>query len=224
MYYVTKSIYLGPRKALGSNFLQGQDAHGGGYTAGAYSLATANTNTIWTVAKNASGSYSYMTASVTATVFNTIVKPFGTTLAATGSGWVFGPYTGVFAQNTMSFQIDYVATTANAQQGLISYRLWRANTIAGGGASLITPTYRKTNIIAGSTGGNRVSGSWLMTSSLSMKNEYLVLEVAWGITTAGGANGCNYVFRQGSGSFFRTGPYEDNTFVPLSDDNIGDNG
>ena len=63
-----------------------------------------------------------------------------------------------------------------------------------------------------------------MTSSLSMKDEYLVLEVAWGITTAGTANGSNYIFRQGSGSFFRTGPYEDNTFVMLSDDNIGNNG
>lgn len=223
MYFVSRSIWLTGRKFLTGNYLLGNDTVGG--TGEAYTLATSNTNTIWTVAKNASGSYSYMTASATATVFNTIVKPFGTTLdTARGPGWVFGPYTGVFPPNTMSFQLDYVSTTVNAQQGLISYRLWRASTIVGGGASLITPTYRKTNIIAGSTGGNRVSGSWLMTSSLSMKDEYLVLEVAWGITTAGGANGCNYVFRQGSGSFFRTGPYEDNTFVMLSDDNIGNNG
>lgn len=224
MYYVTKSIYLGPRKVLGSNFLQGQDAHGGGYTAGSYTLATANTNTIWTVAKNASGSYSAMTASVTATVFTAAPKLTFTALPAIGDGWIFGPYNGVFPRNTMSFQLDYVSTTVSAQAGLITYRLWRASNVAGSVASLITPTYQKTNIIAGTAGGNRVSGSWAMTSSLSMQNEYLVLEVAWGITTASGANNSNYVFRAGSGSFFKTGPFEDNSFIMLSDDNIGNNG
>ncbi len=217
MYYVSKSIYLSSSAYPGSTYLRGIDAHGSFVP---YDLRPANSNTSWTVAKNASGSYSWMSASSAATVFTTTVKPNGPLATTRGPGWVFGPYTGVFSRNTMSFQINYAATTTNAQQGLVSYRLWRGSNPSGTGASLITPTYQKSSIIIVNATGNRVTASYLMTSSLSMQNEYIFLETAWGITTAGGANGCNVIFRPGSGSFFRTGPYEDNTFVMLSDDNI----
>lgn len=214
MYYVSKSIWLGGSKPAGSNFLFSPDPHGGGYTS--YSMPPTNTTTIWTVAKNASGSYSYMTASATSTVFTTLVKPFGTALAtAIGPGFVFGPYTGVFAQATMSFQVDIVATTVSSQRGLMTYRLWRSN-LAGSAASLITPTYQKTSIgilkTAGN-GGERINASFAPTSSLSMRDEYLILEIAWGITTASGNNSSNVIVRTGSGSFFRTGPFEDNTVI-----------
>jgi hypothetical protein len=223
MYYVSKSIWLGGSKPEGSNFLFSPDPHGGGYDS--YSMTPTSTTTIWTVAKNASGSYSYMTASATSTVFTTLVKPFGTALTTTtaGPGFVFGPYTGVFAQATMSFQVDVVATTVSSQQGLITYRLWRANR-NGSGASLITPTYRKTTIGVPRTaanGGDRISASFAPTSSLSMRNEYLVLEIAWGITTASGANNSNVIIRTGSGSFFKTGPYEDNSFTITGGEEVG---
>lgn len=218
MYYVTKSIYLSSSLYPGSTYLRGVDPHG---SFEPYYLIPVNSNTSWTVAKNVSGSYSYMSASTAATVFTTTAKPNTTALNTTrGPGWVFGPYTGVFARNTMSFQLNYAATTVNAQAGLVTYRLWRGPDPTGTNASLITPTYQKTNIITVNTTGNRVSASFIMTSSLSMTNEYLFLETAWGITTAGGSNGCNVILRAGSGSYFRTGPFEDNTWVMLSDDNI----
>ena len=217
MYYVSKSIYLSSSAYPGSTYLQGVDAHGSFVP---YNLNPANSNTSWTVARNASGSYSWMSASSAATVFKTVVKPNGPLATTRGPGWVFGPYSGVFQQAMMSFQLNYAATTVNAQRGLVTYRLWRGPNQNGTGASLITPTYQKSSIIIVNATGNTTTASYLMTSSLSMQNEYIFLETAWGITTAGRSNGCNVIFRPGSGSFFRTGPYEDNTFIPLSDDDI----
>lgn len=200
----------GSKAYPGSVYLMGIDAHNA-YVP--YNTRTAASTTTWTVAKNVSGSYSYMTASTAATVFTTLVKPFGTTLTANPVGWVFGPYTGVFQQFPLSFTMSVNASTVNAQVGLLTYRIWRANSPGGSGASLITPTYRKTSGVTLATTPRLISASFSLTSSLSMQNEYLVLECAWGITTAGGANGCNVIFNAGSSSFFRTGPYEDNTFI-----------
>lgn len=210
MYYESKSLYLSSSRFPASNFLRAADAH-------QFPTATinpVNTSTSWTVAKTASGSYSSMTASTAATVFSTTIKPNETLNNTAGEGWISGPYLGVFAKNTMSVQWNVIATTVNSQQGHINYRIWKSTTPTCQTASLITPTVRKTNIgVLVSTGGLRVSGSFNMTGSVIMNNEYLVLETAWAITTAGGSNNSDVIVRAGSGSFLKTGPFEDNTFI-----------
>lgn len=221
MYYETKSIYLSSSVQPGSTYLTAVDAHG---SLRPYSLRPTTFNLPrWTVAKNASGSRSSMTASVVATVFTTRQKPEGTTFLTTnGPGWVFGPYTGVFPYTTnatMSVQFDYWASVVSAQQGRVQFRFWRANDLAGTGASILSPVIQ-TNIIVVNATGNRTTGVFPLTSSLVLKDEYIFLEAAWAITTAAGSNTANVIFRAGSGSFIRTGPFEDNTFIPLSDDDI----
>ena|SRR6185503_4405647 len=217
MYFVSKSIWLDGTASAVSVYLRGIDMHYSSPT----SATPAPTTTAWTVGKTASASYCPMTASTTvgASTFTTVFKPDGGLSSTIGEGWCFGPYTGVFAKNTMSIVLNYVATTVNAQAGRVFFRIWKASDVSGSNSSLVTPTARSTQaqiIVDGGT--TRLSASFIMTSSLFMNNEYLFLETAFGVTTAGGANGCDVVFRQGSGSVFTTGPFENNTFVILSDD------
>jgi len=214
MYYTTASIYLTGSAYPQSLYQLGADSHGGF----SYTIApSVGAPTRWTVAKNASASISWMTGSGVATVFTTTQKPSTAFLPATnGPGWVFGPYAGVFpltSAATMSLQIDYWASTVSSQAGRLQYLIWKANDAAGTGASLITPTVQTTNIITVNATGNRVTSNFPLTSSLIMRNEYIIIVAAWAITTASGANNSNVIFRAGSGSFFKTGPFEDNTVI-----------
>jgi P2-related tail formation protein len=216
MLYATKSIWLTSSNAPASNYLLGLDAH--------FSLPTSqnpiNSSTSWTVAKNASASYASITASSAATNWSTVVKPDGTLSSTIGEGWVFGPYSGVFSQNTFSLQINVIATTVSSQAGKIQYRLWKASDVSGSNSSLITPTIQSTQTAAVIAGGALIfSSSFIMTSSVTFNNEYFFIEAAWAVTTAGGSNSSNVIFRAGSASFFTTGQFEDNTFIMLSDDN-----
>lgn len=220
MYYTTKSIWLWNDKRPGSNFLKGIDQH-----QEAVALAPANMTTGWTVAKTASGSYCSVTASVTvaAANFTTTFKPDDGLTTAVGEGWVFGPYTGVFAQSTMTFQANMIGTNISSQQGRIFWRLWRANDVVGTSPTLVTPVVQQTPIgVVLANGSLRLSSSYTMTQPLSLANEYLFLEAAWGITTAAGANAANALFQRGSGSFFKfNGVYEDNTIFIVGDDMPG---
>lgn len=218
MYYISKSIYLTSSAYTNPNswYLKGIDTHQSQPT----SYNTVPTTTIWTVAKTASGSYSSMTASTIATVFGTANKPDGGLNPLVGEGWVFGPYTGVFAKDTMSLSMSFTTTQANNQAGRFTYRLWKASDVSGSNASLITPSkqYSSIGII---TALRVITGSFILTNPVVMNNEYMFLETAWAITTQGGNPSCNIIFNAGSSSKLITGPFEDNTVFITGDDNPG---
>lgn len=178
--------------------------------------------TIITVAKNSSASYCSFSASATSTAIAAATKPDGVLSTVVGEGWVFGPYTGVFTQNTMSISMSIDATTVSSQQGQFRFRIWKASDVSASNPILITPGARSTQIAAITAATNLIlSASFAMTTSVTMNNEYLFVEAAWGITTAGGSNSADVRIRHGSASVFRTGPFEDNTVFIVGDDNPG---
>lgn len=216
MYYVSKSIWLSSSRAPGSLYLDGVDPH----QMTPLDLTPRPTNTIWTVAKRASGSYSSITSSTTSTAFGTVIEPDETLSTVVGEGWVMGPYTGVFplgSKSTMSLFINVDATTANVQQGLFQWKLWKASDVIASNPVLITSNITKTQIGVVTTGtGLVLSGSFPLTQSIIMNNEYLYVVGAWAITTAGSSNFTNIRLRAGSGSYLKTGPFEDNTVFIIS--------
>lgn len=218
MYYTSKSVYLSSSVYPGSLYLAGRDPHCNPPTA----YKPVPTTAIWTVAKNVSGSYSSMSGSATAIVFTSSFKPDGVLSTVVGEGWVFGPYTGVFAVATMSISLSYDATVVSAQQGRFFCRFWKASSLTTTDSSLITPSVLFSNVGTVTAGqGLVLSASYLLTSSLVMNNEYIFVENAWGITTAAGSSTANVRFLAGSASVFKTGPFEDNTIFIVGDDMPG---
>ena len=218
MYYTTKSFWMTGSISAGEAFLDTVDRY---YFPISRSIASSTTR--WTVAKNASGSYSPMTGSVTATVFTTKPQPTAIPDAPGGStpsdGWLLGPFTGTFTASAFTFQIEATGTTISAQKGFFQYKLWKSPDVSGStGTTAITPTFQQTNNRSISASFCYFTGSFKPTSSITFNNQYLILETAWAITVAGGSNSANVVVRVGSSSWFSTPAFEDNSLIILSDD------
>jgi hypothetical protein len=216
VYYVTKNIFLSSSNFPGSLYLLGADNDIESPT----SQNPVPGTTTWTVAKLVSGSYMSMTASTAATVGVEDPRPHADLSTVVGEGWCSGPYTGIFARSTMSISMSLDSTQVSAQAGKFTFRLWKASDVLASNASLITPNiiYSTTGTITTAT-NVILTGLYEMTSSVVMRNEYLFVEMAWGITVASGHPNANVRVRHGSASVLRTGPFEDNS-VFITGDNI----
>lgn len=185
----------------------------------------------WTVGKTASGSYATASVGIITTTFGPLnqaptFSPVDTLV--TGSGWVIGPFTGHFiGPQTMSFNLSLIAASLHGQQGKLTYFFYKASdamgTTPGFGFSGVAPNplapqANAGSVITMSAGPTVVSGTLLLTSSLVMNNEWLYLSVSWGIVTAGSNNASDITIQVGSGSFWKTGPFEDNSFILSMDD------
>ena len=220
MYYTTKSFWLTGSVSANGSFLDTVDRY---YFPTSRSIASSGTG--WTVAKTASGSYAPMTASVTvaATTFTTTIQPraipdaVGTAVPA--DGWIFGPFAGTFAASPFKWQIEANGTTINSQAGYFQWKLWKSADVSGSSTTALTTGFQTSSLRAIAANGTYFSGSFTPLTSIRCDNEYLILEMAWAITTAGGANGCNVIVQVGSSSWFNTPAFEDNSLIILSDDN-----
>jgi len=219
MFYSSKKFWLTGSKYVGQNYLFGQDSL---YVS--INPPVADSTTGWTQAKVASGSYGEMTSSTipASSVFTTAVKPDTTGLSSTnGDAWSLGPFTGVFlsSSGTWSFQMS-IKGNNTSMAGQLKYRIWKGPNANGSSATLLTNGLQSTTLVTLNSVTTRfvTTGSFAPTSSIVFSNEYMFIQCAWAITTAGGANAASTSLGQGSASFLQTGPYEDNTFILFSND------
>lgn len=176
--------------------------------------AAANTTTIWTVAKTASGNSANMKWAATQATFSsqtTTPKPTG---AVSGAGADLlvtnSPLNGTFASGNWVFTFAVRATTASSQAGRVRVRVYKSTdpTGATGMTELTAATQVGTTSAALSTTADVTSVvTWTPGSTLVFNQEYLFFAVAWEITTASGSNNGNVVLRTGTsttGSFLTT--------------------
>lgn len=167
----------------------------------------ATTGVGWTVGKTAvTAPYASLDAGSKqpATAFTATVRPgtLITTGAGIGNGFISdAPLSGVFDAAAWAFTFAVIATTASTQRGRVRFRVYRCTGASGTGATEITPgADQLSTTLAASLGAAEatVTANWTPGAAVTFTNEYLLITVAWEITTAGGANAADVVFRTGN--------------------------
>ena len=166
-------------------------------------------NTGWTVAKVAASNYAQMTpgSEVGSAAFNSTVKPgssFSSEVLISYLDSPIAPFNGTFDVGNWVLTCSMLAVTAaSTQRGRARARFWKmplrlgtaTNTDLSGAdqvgttqAAAPTTTVPQSSVI-----------TWSPGTTITLSDEYLVIALAWEITTAGGSNSADQVFRLGSG-------------------------
>jgi hypothetical protein len=159
------------------------------------------TGTGWTPAKTASARFAPMLyGSTTASGAFTTTDYLVTTHPNPQSGDCWrseNPIVGTFANASWTFTAKFRAGTSNAQVGRVKVRLWRSVNANGSSATELTSatqTGSTTGVIA--TGADATSTvTWSPGATVTLTNEYLFVQCEWEITTAGGSNNSDVLWR-----------------------------
>lgn len=167
------------------------------------SVATGTTLTTgWTVSRTAASNYSAIAVGAlqAANTFSTTVKPIAGTLATSGNGDAFRTnvaQTGNYAAGTWTFTFR-VIRSATTSAGRMQFRVYRSATADGSsGLTEITTAVQQCSIAVASTSEQTSTLAW-SAPAISLHNEYLFVQCAWAITTAGGTNNMTAKLRSGS--------------------------
>lgn len=157
----------------------------------------------WTVGTVASGNFSSADAGSNqgTGTFSGTAQPDGSIVTTSNAGdcWrTTNPYSGTFATGNWTFQMAVIATSGTAQRGQGRFRLFRSANADGSSATEIT-----SGVLVGGTIGSPGSQTTSVhngtsISSFSVTNEYLFVQIGWGITTAGSMVANNILHRVGS--------------------------
>lgn len=163
----------------------------------------------WTVGTTVAARYSRMTynAEILATGFTATLQPqAGPPVTTNGhiaeDCWRSSITSGVFSRGTWYSSLSVIAVTnASAQDGRVRTRVWRSTDPGGAGAVELTDPSRPmigslSGALSTTVASSSVASTWLPTVALI--NEYLFLQTAWEITTAGGNAGADVIVRYGS--------------------------
>lgn len=167
------------------------------------STAVSSPNTGWTVAKIAAARYDMFQAGAedSSAAFGTTALP-GTNQASSNALRSSLPITGIFDAGNWVFTASLLAVSAaSTQRGRIRGRFYRNTAGDNTGTDMSgsdqigttqgaapTTTVPQTSVI-----------TWAPGTTITLNNEYLYLVLAWEITTAGGSNSADQIFRLGSG-------------------------
>jgi len=159
----------------------------------------------WTVAKVAAGNSSNYSApgiqaSTSFDLDSTNPKPV-TGLANSGTFIIPAVLTGTFAATAWTSTFAVRATTVSAQAGRVRMRVWKNTAATVSSATELTGA-----ILVGTTSAalsTTVDVTSVVTWSpgaFALAAEYLIVSLAWEITTAGGSNNADVIFRTGQAS------------------------
>lgn len=154
----------------------------------------------WTVAKIAAANFSkflYGTKRASGTFSTTNAL---TTAAVPSGGDSFrseNVLDGVFANTNWVFTFAVRSTTASAQTGRLSIRLWRGTNPAGTGATQITSA-----VVVGTTSSSILTTAdstsvvtWTPGATITLNGEYLFVQCEWEIVGVSGSNNGDVVPR-----------------------------
>ncbi len=180
-------------------------------------ITPANGTPGWTVGKTAATRYAQFQSGtkVAATFFQTSALPDAPQLIAPDASvhdcWILtdagAAFNGSFDASAWEIAMVVRETTSHAGVGRIRVRVWAAtNTAATTGLRELTGAVQLGSSASSQT--TTVDGTSTVTWSpgaITLTAEYLFVQVAWEILTAGGANGGDVVMRVGDANVAGTG-------------------
>lgn len=184
-------------------------------TAGA--LATSSTG--WTVAKTAAANYANLNNGIETTGFTTTIVPNATApavdnnypstaiytpptlLNSTDSISTLYEYNGYFPAGNWTFSFPLRAVTAGGtQDGAITMRVFKATrngTAWSNVTQLTSAMLQGTTVTNLATTVDQTSTVTWAAPAFYLNREFLITKIGWRIIGAGGANGCDILFRYG---------------------------
>lgn len=184
--------------------------------------ALATSTTGWTVAKLAANNYSNLSNGAEFPTFSTTVVPNNTAptvdnsypstaiytpptlLSSTDSIGMLYEYNGSFPAGTWTFTFPVIAVTAGGtQDGAITMRVFKGlrNGTAWSGVTELTAAMLQgttvTNLATTLAQNSVVTWS---APAFRLDREFLICKMGWRIIGAGGATGCDVLFRYGVGA------------------------
>ncbi len=197
----TKTYHQLDADAAGTAHLNLQD--------GGSAPADATTGTGWIVAKVAASAWSRMESQVerAAATFGAGAVPDSDPPINSLGDCFRTPVTlrGEFAAGDWVFGFTVVSVTAtSAQAGRPNIRLWKSSDPTGGTNAFMLSSLRPvTNIATVTTTPSTVTVT-VNLPIVSLRDEYIFVQVAWEITTASGSNSGDVLLRVGAGANFTT--------------------
>ncbi len=183
--------------------------------------ATSTSTTGWIVGKIASGTFSRQSYNqkLPTTAFAGITQPSGAPITLAGhlaeDCWRTSNVTsGNFSAGTWYSSGSVIAVTiASSQAGALHFRAWHTPNVDGTAAVEFTKGGMVGTTVALSTTVAASSSASTQVASSTITNEYIFLSAAWAITTAGGSNSADVLYRMGAitsnvaGSFLATSAF-----------------
>ena len=126
----------------------------------------------------------------------------GSGAATAGDCFIAGPFSGVFANSTWTFNWNLRASTAGCV-GLVGMKIYRSVNANGSPASQVKAESGGTTVTLSTTADTNSQIVWNPGATVTLNNEYLFFQLMWQETTQGSTNGCNVLFRTGT-SFITT--------------------
>ena len=110
-------------------------------------------------------------------------------------------YNAYIPAGTWTFSFPVIATTVSSQQGRINLRVFKAKRsgITWTNVTEITSAMQAGSIVVLALTATTSTVSW-SAPAFSINEEFLLLKIGWQITTAGGNNAADVLFRTGTGA------------------------
>jgi len=142
----------------------------------------------WTVDKKASPNYAFL--------WPNSVRPYGDFSSTEPTSFSQYGYRsrftlkGSFANANWVLSFKVKSNTYYAQTGYVKLRLWRSTDQGGAYATQITPGWQASSLISFTAANQYQFGTitWSPGAAVTLKNEYLFLEIEWSCNVSGGNN------------------------------------
>jgi len=169
--------------------------------------AFASPVTGWVVSTGSTNTQEMDAQTEAAAVFSGTTQPDGTPITTAGAGDCLRStlqYSGTFASANWTFNFCFRSNTVVAGSGRVIFRLLRGTDPTGSGAVDIIGSQQTASTIALSTTVTNNSTLAVNPGAITVNNEYIFVQVAWGRTIAGGMTTSDVNFRIGNSASLGT--------------------